>query len=430
MRNSVPLILLALVLSLALTSVGTSSPVPAINQTDPTTTVYLDTPTINGTVIGQEFNVSILIRNANNIYDWQAGLTFNASLLNCTGFFEGEFLKSAGSTQFLASGKINNTLGMIRPPFTCILVGDVPGATGNGRLAYATFKVKATGVSNIHLSDLEVLNYDLNVVPINIIDLYTVIVDTTSHTVVTVSNLTGSGREYATRFYDHAFNSTLNETSFKTSGPSEISQHSGILEISGSFCNVTIPKTLLPPPVSPRDWAVLINGTALSAEKTIKSENTTHTSIYFTFPAGINDVQITTRFRPSTISMDLSETSISLGSSVTISGTIDPVRPNVTVTVYNRTKGATKWDTIANVTTNQYSKYTCTWKPGKTGKYEVMASWEGDFETLRCDSNVKTLEVKGPSGITLEIVAVVVVAVIVVAAIIVYFVRIRKPKSK
>jgi hypothetical protein len=428
MRNSVPLTLLALVLSLALTSVGTSSPVPAINQTDPTTIVYLDQPTINGTVIGQEFNVSILIRNAHNIYAWQAGLTFNATLLNCTGFFEGEFLSSVGATQFPPVGKINNTLGMIRPPYFCTLLGEIV-ASGDGRLAYATFKVKATGVSNIHLSDSEVLNYDLNVVPVNIIDVYTAIVDTTSHTVVTVSNLTGSSKEYATRFYDHAFNLTLKEISFKTAGPSEITQHAGILKISASFSNVTIPKTLLPAPAPPHVWAVLVNGTSLSTEKI--TENTTHTSIYFTFPPGINNIQITTRFRPSTISMSLSETSISLGSSVTISGAIDPVRPNVTVTVYNRTKGATKWNTLANVTTNQNSVYSCTWKPGKTGTYEVMASWKGDFETLRNDSDVKTLTVKGPSGIPLGVVAViVVVAIIVVAAIVVYFVRIRKPKSK
>jgi hypothetical protein len=426
MRSSVPLVLLALVLSLALASVGASSGVPAINQTDPAAIVYLDPPAINGTAIGQKFNVSILISNANNIYAWQAGLTFNASLLNCTGFFEGEFLKSVSQTIFV-TGTINNTAGMVRPPYACTLEGDYV-ASGNGRLAYATFKVKATGVSNIQLSDPEVLAYNLNVVPINIVDVYTVIVGTTSHTVVMVSNLTGSGVEYPTRFYDHAFNPTLNETSFKTAGPSKIIPN--IPKVSGSFCNVTIPKALLPAPEPPRVWAVLINGIPVSTEEV--TENTTHTFVYFTFPPGINDVQITTQFASSNISMSLSETSIFLGSSVTISGAISPVRPNVKVTVYNRTKGATTWGTLANVTTNQNSVYSCTWKPGKKGTYEVMASWEGDNKTLPASSGVLTLAVTVKTGGTplLEVVAIVVVAIIVIAAIVVYFVKFRKPKPK
>jgi hypothetical protein len=431
MRSSVPLALLALVLSLALTSVGTPSRVTAINQTDPTTIVYLDNPTINGTAIGVNNNVtvSIMIRNANSIYSWQAGLSFNSTLLNCTGFFEGEFLKSVSQTIFVA-GTINNTAGMVRPPYACSLMGNSV-ASGSGRLAYATFKVKAIGVSDVHLSDYEVLDYNLNLVPVDMIDVYTVIVGTTSHTVFMVSNLTGSGIAYATRFYDHAFNPTLNETSFKVGVPSNISVRT-IFSIYGSFCNVTIPKALLPSPEPPRMWAVLINGKSLSADEITVTENATHTSLYFTVPAGISDVQITTRLRSSNISMSLSEASISLGSSVTISGSITPVRPNVKVTVYNRTKGATTWDTIANVTTNQNSVYNCTWKPGKKGTYEVMASWGGDNITLRADSGVSTLSVtvKGGGIPILEVVAIVVVAIIVIAAIVVYFVKIRKPKPK
>jgi hypothetical protein len=371
-----------------------------------------------------------MIRNANNIYAWEAGLAFNATLLNCTGFFEGEFLKTVSTTTFI-TGTINNTAGIVRPPYGCSLLGNYV-ASGNGRLAYATFKVKAPGVSDIHLSDSEVLDYNLNLVPINIIDVYTVVLDATPYKVVMVSNLTGTGMAYATRFYDHAFNPTLNETSFKVAVPSNISEHIGLLSISGSFCNVTIPKALLPAPEPPRMWAVLINGKSLSADEITITENTTHTSLYFTFPPGINDVHITTRFRPSTISMSLSETSIRLGSSVTISGSINPVRPNVKVTVYNRTKGATTWDTLANVTTNQNSVYNSTWKPGKKGTYEVMASWGGDNETLRADSGVSTLAVtvKAAAFPLLEVVAIVVVAIIVIAAIVVYFVKIRKPKPQ
>jgi hypothetical protein len=426
MAKILPLTFLALILSTVIL-IGTASPIPVINQTDPTTTVFLDPQTIYGTVIGQEFNVSIMIRNANSIYSWEAGLAFNATLLNCTGLFEGEFLKSVGGTYWV-KGTVNNTLEMVRPPCFCTLLGDKV-ASGDGQLAYATFKVEALGVSDIHLSDVEVFDYNLHVIPINIIDVYTVIVGTTSNTVVTVSNLTGSSQEYAIRFYDHAFNPTLNETSFKTAGPNAITPN--IPEVSASFCNVTIPKALLPAPTPPHVWAVLINGTALSTGEITVTENATHTSIYFTFPPGINDVQITTLFMSSTISMSLSETSISLGSSLTISGAISPVRPNKTVTVYNRIKGATTWNTLANVTTNQNGVYTRTWKPGKKGTYEVMASWKGDNKTLPAGSGVLTLDVTVKGGVPLlDVVAIVVVAIIVIAAIVVYFVKIRKPKPQ
>jgi len=439
MRKSIPLTLLALVLSIALTSVGTASPISTTAQANPVTTVYLDPPTINGTAIGEEFNVSIMIRDASNVFAWYAGLTFNPGLLECTSFFEGEFLSDAAGPYgaYFIPGIINNTMGMIRPPSGCTLLGEVPGATGDGRLAYATFKVKAPGVSDIHFSDVKVLNYDLFLVPVNIIDIYTVFVETTPHTVVTVSNLTGAvpydvAPEYVSGFYGHDKNLTRKEISFNVAGPHTIAHEGGILTISGSFSNVTIPKALLPPPEHPYVWAVIVNGTARIVEA--PRENATHTSIYFTFPPGINEVQITTRFMPSIISIVLSKESISLGESVTISGTVtgadDTVRANVTVTIQNKTRGATEWGMLATVKTDQNGEYTYEWEPGKIGTYEVMSSWEGDFETLPADSEVLTLTVKGAPGIPLEIVAVVVVAIIIIVAIVVYFVKIRKPKSE
>jgi len=424
MRKSIPLTLLALVLSIALTSVGTASPISTTAQANPVTTVYLGPPTINGTAIGvnNTVTVNLMIRDASNVYAWQAGLTFNPDLLECTSFFEGEFLSDAAGSEgtYFFPGTINNTMGMIWPPSGCTLLGDY-WASGDGRLAYATFKVVAIGVSDIHLSNVKVLNYELREVRINIIDIYTVVLDTTAHTVVIVSNSTSTMIEPpGSGFHGHSFNLTLEEVSFNVAGPKL------------GFSNVTIPKALLPHPDPPRVWAVIINGTARIIEA--PRENTTHTSLYFTYPAGLNGVQITTRFMPSTISIVLSKESISLGESVTISGSVtgadDTVRANVTVTIQNRTSDATEWGMLATVETDQNGEYTYEWEPGKIGTYEVMASWEGDPETLRADSDVLTLTVKGTPGIPLEIVAVVVVAIIIIVAIVVYFVKIRKPKSE
>jgi hypothetical protein len=376
------IMLTLLMLSMVMALMGKASLPSVIAQASSTTMVYLDQPTINGTVTGEDFTVNIMIRDAQNIYCWQAGLTFNPHLLNCTGLSEGRFLSDVegpAGTYFIR-GIINNTAGTVWPPSSCTLLGKVPGASGNGILSNATFKVKAPGVSDIHLSDVKMVDSNLNLVPVNIIDVYTAVVGTIPHKVVTVSNLTGSAaKAYGCCFYDYAFNSTLKEISFKVAGP------------YSSFSNVTIPKALLPPPVPSRAWAVIINGTPVSMEKIIVTENATHTYLYFTYPAGLNDVQITTRFMPSVISITLSSASITLGSSVTISGFIDPLRPHVNVTILYRSIGGVEWAVLANVTTNDNGTYSCTWKPLEAGTYEFKAYWGGDEITLGDESDIKTV---------------------------------------
>jgi len=211
-----------------------ASPISVIAQLNSTTTVYFDPPMINGTVVGQDFTVDINVRDADEISGWQAGLLFDPTVLNCTGFFEGEFLSDVGET-FFAEGTINNATGVITY-HACVLYGSVT-ASGDGRLGYVNFTVIAPGVSDLHLRDVKVLKLDelgrVFEVATNIIDVYTVVGDTTSHTVVTVSNSTGLTGDYHSGFYDHAFNASAEEISFKVTGP------------SAGFSNVTIPKELL-----------------------------------------------------------------------------------------------------------------------------------------------------------------------------------------
>jgi len=358
-------------------SIVTLLPIPVVTRADPKTTVYLDPPTINGTAFGEEFTVNLMIRDAVNVSRWQAGMIFNSTLLNCTGFNEGDFLKKAGSTLW-QRGTINNTAGVITA-HASVLLGELY-ASGDGILAYLTFKVKAAGVSNIHLRDVKV-GRGLVTLPVNIIDVYTVVLDATAHTVVIVSNSTGLDGWYHSGFYAHAFNPALKELSFNVTGP-----HPG-------FSNVTIPKTLLPSPEPPIEWKVVIDGDFV--DRTV-TENSTHTSIYFTYSLGIHKVQITTRMS-SIISIALSSTSIIFGSNVTISGNITREdytgRPYVTVTIQSRPIGAATWYTVDTVETDSNSDYTYTWTPETGGTHEVMASWDGDEETFSAKSDMLALMV-------------------------------------
>jgi len=225
--------------------------------------VYLDPPTINGTVVGQEFTVNLNIRDAQDVYSWQAGMVFNPNVLNCTGFFEGEFLSNVGTTLWI-QGTVNNSVGLIIP-CGCTLVGDLK-ASGDGRLAYVTFKVKSPGVSDLHLLDVLFVDWietqpgtwEPVMIPTNITDVFTVVADTIPQTVIAVSNSTGSDGEYGSGFYDHAFSLPAEKISFKVTGP-----YLG-------WSNVTIPKTLLN--VSTLDeWRVAIDGILLSTgERTVQ----------------------------------------------------------------------------------------------------------------------------------------------------------------
>jgi hypothetical protein len=423
-RKSKLLALSLFILIIVITSAGTASSLTIITQTASTTTVYLDPPTINGTVIGQEFNVSIMIRDAIEVYSWQAGLLFNNAVLNCTGFEWGEFLEDAADPvlgTFILPGIINNTAGEITP-YGCSLVG-TNTATGSGRLAYATFEVIASEVSNLHLHCVivsEKFGDDVRMIAANIIDVFTVVLNTTSHTVVTVSNSTGrETEEQHSGLYDHAFNETREEISFKVDGPYP------------GWSNVTIPKTLLSVDTLDK-LRVIVDDAPLKTEDRTVTSNTTHYSIYFTYSAAIHEIAITSReILSSTISMTLSSTSIDLESNVTISGDIDPVRGNVTVTIQSRKSGVAAWTTLATVKTDSNSHYSYIWTPETAGTYEIKASWAGDPNTEGNESDAQTVTVKGATaGIDPYILAAAAVGVIAIIAIVVYFVKVRKPEEE
>jgi len=433
-------VVIAVFLDILIMLAGTVSAVPVVTQTDSTATVYLEPPIINCTEIGvgQNITVNLNIVDAVNIYSWQAGLIFNASVVECLDFTEGEFLSDNGlkSTWDPMDLIINNTLGVIEP-YGWTILGNYPPTSGSGTLAYLTFRVKAPGVSDLHLQDLKASDWvetdgdwELVNIPFKIIDVYTVVVDTTPHTVVTVSNSTGVDTVWVgvekvkvhSGFYDHAFSASLEEISFKVTGPYP------------GWSNVTVPKALLE--VEDLDeWRVIIDGSPLMTEGRTVTYNGSHYSIYFTYTTGIHDIHITTRsLLNSTITINLSSTSIDLGSNVTISGYVvaadTTVRGNVTVTILYRLGGGT-WDTLTTRTTDLNGNYTYTWTSDAAGTYELKASWAGDPDTAGDESDVKTLEVKGAAGIDPYIIAAAAAVIIIIAAIVVYyFVKIRKPEEE
>jgi len=309
-RNLLP-IFLAFVLTIVMVPEGTVSSISVITQTNSRTTIYLDPPTIDGAVIGVDNNltVNLSIFDARNLTGWEAGLLFNATLLECTGYFEGDFLKDMGTTLWLP-GTIDNSFGVISI-HACTFLGEYT-VSGSGQLAYLTFRVKAPEVSDLHLRNVDVTGITPLPARFNIIDIYTVVVDTTHYTVCTVSDSTGKTGTYNSGFYNHAFNQSNKEISFNVTTPE-----------TSSFSNVSVPKNLLSVD-DLDDWTVVMDGTPLSTAQRTVTYNGTHCSIYFTYGEGVHKIQIISTYgfsRDLVVSLE-APAFLRIGSSLLLNATV------------------------------------------------------------------------------------------------------------
>ena len=94
----------------------------------------------------------------------------------------------------------------------------------------------------------------------------------------------------------------------------------------------------------------------------------------------------------SVITCSISPQSVTVGSSVTISGSITPARSaTVTIEIYRDTsliETETKWASGGS--------YSYEWTPTEAGSYKILASWEGDEEYLGADSSYAYLTATAP----------------------------------
>jgi len=115
-------------------------------------TIYLKPATINQTyTVGQNFTASLYVSDVTSLHTWQTQVNFNSTHLQCINVSEGEFLRSAGETQF-EKGTIDNTSGSIGP-INSTLLEIARGANGSGQLAIIYFMVRQLGNSEISLSE-------------------------------------------------------------------------------------------------------------------------------------------------------------------------------------------------------------------------------------------------------------------------------------
>jgi hypothetical protein len=247
----------------------------------PITRIFTDPLVVQTTELGQNFTVNINISDVVDLYAWQTGITFNPKILECTGFYEGDFLRngSTARTIFCEHVKgINNTLGVVYYRGCCPL-GPVPGVNGSGQLAYVTFKAVGIGVSDLHLTDIILLNSKLEDIEFEVVESFNIFLLGTNTTVGLVNNLTGSKNAEnppASGVFDTNFSADDKKISLDI-----ISQKSW-------FCQVNVPKSLLTCS-TPSEWTIKADGVPLSYTV---NENATHTLLYFEHDKGNHMIEI------------------------------------------------------------------------------------------------------------------------------------------
>ena len=240
---------------------------------DITPTMWLDPPRINGTgKLGETIRVNVTVSSPDiGIWSWQAGISYNSSILSCTNLGEGDFYTGHTTTGF-NPGTINNVAGTVAFSGNSLRQPETQGVNGTGVLMWFDFEVLAEGISDLHLRNMKVNKiglYGPEWTPCNVLDVYTVIWNSGEYLVEIVHDSTGTGLP-STGLWGHSFNQTAKTISFNVSG----------VIFDSYFCNVTIPDDLLW--VTTLDeWMVIIDGTP-SVSRTV-TYNTTHYSIYFTY---------------------------------------------------------------------------------------------------------------------------------------------------
>ncbi len=119
---------------------------------------------------------------------------------------------------------------------------------------------------------------------------------------------------------------------------------------------------------------------------------------------------------PTSISCSVFPTSLALGNSATVNGSISPSVSNVTVKLtYTKPDGTTITRTT---TTGADGSFSDAYVPDTAGSWSVKANWDGNDSYLASTSFDATFTVTGGSalGISMEYVYIIIVIVIVIVA--------------
>ncbi len=146
-RDLVVTVIIAVLFVFALVETSVANPEPIVSVTPPEQNVS----------VGDTFTVSIYVDPGRvEIYSARYNLYFNAELLNASAQTQGTFLSQDGAVTNVTVNIIDNQMGVVEYAETKIDVTD--RVTPPGTLASITFEAKKPGISNLSLSDVELID--------------------------------------------------------------------------------------------------------------------------------------------------------------------------------------------------------------------------------------------------------------------------------
>jgi len=290
LNKTLPLLSISILILLGIATTPISHSDPS-----PTPLVYIDTPTITGTT--GTFNITILAKDFTNLYTWQAGLSWNSTVLNATNLYAYAALTddvfdvlAPGRYTLWQAGTIDNTTGRLSLSAQA-LTGTAPGVNGVSGVSYklmkVEFKFKVSGTSDFHLTDAMLVDVPptANQMPIQIIDYFTAFWGGTGYPVVILTNSTGTS---TTKLHSHTFNPDLKQLSFNITSRAQ-RKFGGVYVNTIGFSDITIPKNFMWVDAL-TEWSVTVNGAPpLALDKEV---NATHYHVYFTYNHINGELQI------------------------------------------------------------------------------------------------------------------------------------------
>jgi len=138
-------------------------------------TVSIYPSLVEGPDVSDTFTVDINIDNVTDLYAWSIGLSWDPSILNCTGSTNNYTFFGSGIEENVIplAGTVNNTAGEIYPPRAASRNSRVNnGVTGSGALFHAEFTVLSEGSTWINFTQLTLLNSTGESMPFDLVNSY------------------------------------------------------------------------------------------------------------------------------------------------------------------------------------------------------------------------------------------------------------------
>ena len=230
--------------------------------------IFVDPFSIDGSIVGVGNNVTVYVNISDAVLLWsgQAGLKFDPTILECTGVAIGEFWKRQGENYLWMPGTINNTSGEVGYCGMSFSSPAVP-QNGSGTLMTATFRVKAAGISDIHLTNVKTTtkaDTTVTTTPCRVLERYTLLADSSPYVVSIIHNATGVSTKLATGIPGMLLNQAGRYITYNMTFKSYVAGKTMYV-----YCNVTIPKSFMLGP-----WSVTIGGASVTPTITEDTENT------------------------------------------------------------------------------------------------------------------------------------------------------------